>query len=94
MYWFANRELYVPHETMIEMIVESTSNFNNVHGVVDNNNNSYSNMVIDVMRINQGYASECPIIDEEPKTYTTMFVDLLKDSNKPLGMSAQIIINY
>ena len=94
MCWFAHGKPYVPYETMVERMIGSTYRSNNVHGVVDNNNNSYSNMVIDVMRINQGYASECPIIDEEPKTYTTMFVDLLKDSNKPLGMSAQIIINY
>jgi len=73
---------------MIEMIVRSTSSSSSVYGVVDNNNNPYRNMVMDVMRMNQGYAGECPIIDEEPKTDATMFFDLLKDSNKPLGMGA------
>jgi len=64
LYWFANREPYVPHETMIEMIVGSTSSSSSVHGVVNNNNNPYRNMVMNVMRMNQGYTGECPIIDE------------------------------
>jgi hypothetical protein len=44
---------------MIEMMIESTSSSSNVHRVVDNNNNTYRNMVMDVMRINWGYDGQC-----------------------------------
>ena len=37
-----------------------TSNFSNLHGVVDDNSNPYTNIIINVMRINQGYVGECP----------------------------------
>jgi hypothetical protein len=30
-------------------------------------------IVMDAMKINQGYACECLIIDEEPNTYATNF---------------------
>jgi len=50
--WFAYGEPYVPHETIEEMIVGSTSNSSNVHEVVDDNSNSYRNMVIHTMRMN------------------------------------------
>ena len=38
------------------------------------------------MRTNQSDATECSIIDEEPKANTTNFIffNLLKASNKPL----------
>jgi len=55
-----------------------------MHGVVDDNSNPYSNMVMDAMRMNQGHADQCPIIDEEPNVDEAMFFDLLKDSRKPL----------
>jgi hypothetical protein len=38
--WYAHGELYVPHDTMVEMMVGSTSSVSNVHGVVDDNSNS------------------------------------------------------
>jgi hypothetical protein len=38
-------------------MVGSTSNSSNVHEVVDDNNNSYMNIVMDAMRMNQGHAS-------------------------------------
>jgi hypothetical protein len=41
-------------------------------------------MVIDAMRMNQGYVSECPIVDEEPNADATTFFDFLKYSNKSL----------
>jgi len=82
--WFAHREPYVPYETMVKKMVGSTSSSSNMHGVVDDNSNSYRNMVIDVMRMNQGYTSECSIIDEEPNGDITRCFDLLKDFNKPL----------
>jgi hypothetical protein len=62
----------------------STSSVSNVHGVVDDNSNSYRIMVMDAMRMNQEHADQYPIIDEEPNADATMFFDLLKDSNKPL----------
>jgi hypothetical protein len=64
--WFAHREPYVPYETMIEMMVRSTSRSSNMHGVVEDNNNPYRNMVMDAMRMNQSYAGKYSIVDEEP----------------------------
>jgi hypothetical protein len=55
-----------------------------VHGVIDDNSNPYKNMVIDAMRINQGHAGQCSIINEEPNANATRFFDLLKNSDKPL----------
>jgi hypothetical protein len=46
MCWFAHEESYVPHETIVEMMVGSTFSSNNVHEVVDDNSNPYKNMVI------------------------------------------------
>jgi hypothetical protein len=43
---------------MVEIIVGLTSSSSNVYGVVDNNNNRYMIMIIDVMRINQGHVGE------------------------------------
>jgi len=82
--WFAYGEPYVPYETIVERIVGSTSNSSNVYEVVDDNSNPYRNMIIDAMRINQGYVDQCPVIDEEPNVDATRFFDLLKDSDKPL----------
>ena len=36
-------------ETMIEMMVESTSSSSSMHGVVDDNSNPYRNIVMGVM---------------------------------------------
>ena len=71
--WFVHREPYVPNETMIKRMVESTSSSSNVHGVVDDNSNPYRNMVMDAMRIDQGYVDQCPIVYEEPNTDATRF---------------------
>ena len=72
MCWYVYIKPYVSHYTMVERMVESTSSATNVYGVVDNNNNPYRNMVMNVMRMNQG-VDQCPIIDEEPNTDTTSF---------------------
>jgi hypothetical protein len=82
--WFAHGEPYVPYETMIERMVGPTSNFSNVHRVVDDNSNPYRNMVIDAMIMNQSYIYESPIIDEKTNADATRFFDLLKDSDKSL----------
>jgi hypothetical protein len=65
-------------------MVGSTSSSSNVHEVVDDNNNPYKNMVMDAMRINQDYADQCPIIDEEFNVDATRFFKLLKESDEPL----------
>ena len=70
---------------MIERMVWSTSNASNVHGVGDGNNNLFMNMVIDVMRMNQGHVGQYPIVNEEPNAVTTRFFSyLLKDFDEPL----------
>jgi len=39
---------------------------------------------MDAMRINQGHASQCLIVDEVLNVDVTRFFDLLKDYDKPL----------
>jgi len=39
--WYAHGESFVPHETMVERMVGSTSSANNVHGVETDNSNPY-----------------------------------------------------
>jgi hypothetical protein len=51
---------------MVERMVRSTSIASNVHGVETDNSNIYTTMVMDVMRMNQGHANQCSIVDEEP----------------------------
>jgi hypothetical protein len=58
---------------MVEMMVELISSSSNVHIVVDDNSNCYRSMVIDAMRMNQGYTGKCLIVDEEPNADTTRF---------------------
>ena len=81
--WYAHEELFVRNESIVERVVGSTSSASNVHGVANDNNNPYKNMVMDTMRMNQGNVSQCPIIEEEPNADATRFFDLLKDSNEP-----------
>jgi len=50
---------------MVKKMIGSTSSSNNVHGVVDNNNNHYKSMVMDAIRMNHSYVGECSIVDEE-----------------------------
>jgi len=70
---------------MVERMVGSTSSASNVHRVVDDNSNLYRNIVMDAMRINQGHAGQCLILDEEHNIDATrFFFYLLKDYNKPL----------
>ena len=68
---------------MVEKIVWSTSSAKNVHEVINDNNNSYKTMVMDAMRMNQGHASQYPIIDEEPNVNATRIFDIFKDSDEP-----------
>jgi hypothetical protein len=43
--WYAHEKLFVRNKSMGERVVESTSSVSNVHGDVNDNNNSYRNMV-------------------------------------------------
>jgi hypothetical protein len=70
---------------MVQRVVGSTSSASNVHGVANDNNNPYKNMVMNAIRMNQCNVSQHPIIEEEPNAdATTRFFDLLKDSDEPL----------
>ena len=69
---------------MVQRTVGSTSSSSNLYGVVDNNNNPYMNMVMDTIRMNQGHAAQCSIIDEESSVNTTKCFDFLKDSDELL----------
>jgi len=82
--WFAHEELYVPYETMVKRIVGSTSSSRSMHRAIDYNSNHYRSMAIDAMRMNQGDARKCSIIDEEPNVNVTRFFDLSKDYKEPL----------
>jgi len=84
LYWYAHRELFVPNGSMVERVVGTTCSVSNMHEVGNDNSNPYRNMVMDVMRMNEGNVSECPIVEEEPNADAVRFFDLLKDSNKPL----------
>jgi len=63
--WFAHVELYVPYKIMVERMVGSTFSSSNVNEIVNDNNNRYRSMIMDAMRMNQGNACECSIVDEE-----------------------------
>jgi len=72
-------------------MVELTSNSINVHRIVDdnnnnnnNNNNRYMSMIINAMGMNQGYLSECSIVNEESNVGAIRFFEVLKDSDKLL----------
>jgi hypothetical protein len=54
-------------------MIESTSSANNRYEVVDDNSNSYKDMIMNVMRMNQDYVSQYSIIDEEPNVDATKF---------------------
>jgi len=65
-------------------MIDLTSSSSNMLEVVDDNSNYYRSMVIDALRMNQGYVGECLIVDEEPNAEATRFFELLKDSDKLL----------
>jgi len=65
-------------------MVRSTSSSSNMHEVVDDNSNPYRNMIMDAMRMNQGYTSQCSIVDEEPNADAIRFFYILKDFDELL----------
>jgi len=82
--WYAHGEIFVSKRRMREMVVGSTSSASKVHEAANDNTNPYRNMVMDIIRMNQGNVSQCPIIEEEPNADAARFFDLLKDSDEPL----------
>jgi V8-like Glu-specific endopeptidase len=71
--WYVHEELFVRNKSMVERMVGLTSSASNVHRVTNDNNNPYKNMVMDAMRMNQGNASQCLLVEEEPNTDVTKF---------------------
>jgi hypothetical protein len=61
--WYAHGEIFIRNESMVERMVGSTSSASNVYGVGNDNNNTYRNMVMDAMRMNQGNVTQCLIIE-------------------------------
>ena len=57
--WFAHVKPYIPYKTIIERMVRSTSSSSSVHGVINDNSNPYTNMIMDAMKMNPGYVYEC-----------------------------------
>ena len=73
---------------MLERMVGSIYSSSNIYKFVDNNNNPYRNMMMDVMWMNHDYSSEGSyniLLDEESNINVAKFFELLKDYNKPLG---------
>ena len=64
--------------------MQSTFSSSNVHGFVHDNNNPYRNIIMDMMRMSQGYAGECSIVDEQPNVDAIRFLELLKDFDDSL----------
>jgi hypothetical protein len=81
--WYAHGELFIPNESMVERVVESTSSSSNMHEVGNENSNPYRNMVMDAMRMSEGNASEFPNVEEEPNVDAARFFDMLKDYDEP-----------
>jgi hypothetical protein len=55
--WYAHGEVFVSKRRMREMVVGSISSASKVHEAANDNINPYKNMVMDVMRMNQGNVS-------------------------------------
>jgi hypothetical protein len=62
--WYAHEEVFVSKRRMRETVVGSTFSASNMHEAANDNTNSYRNMVMDAMRMNQGNVSQCPIVEE------------------------------
>jgi hypothetical protein len=82
--WYAHGEVFVSKKRMRERVIGSTSSASNVHEAANDNTNPYRNMVMDVMRMNEGNVSQCPIVKEEPNADAARFFYLMKDSDEPL----------
>jgi hypothetical protein len=94
MCWYAHEDPYVPHETIVERMVGSTSSASNVHWVVNHNSYPCRNIVMDMIRMNQGHVDQCPIIDEEINELRPGFLIFWKISTNYYGMVAKITVNH
>jgi hypothetical protein len=68
-------------------MVCSTSSSNNIHEFVNDNSNPYRSMMMDTMRMNQGYSGEGSFnifLDEKSNIDATKFFELLKDYDESL----------
>jgi hypothetical protein len=81
---FAHEELYVPYEIIVERIVGSTSNSDNMHKVLDDNSKGYRSMIINAIGMNQSVGDGCSIVNEESNANATSFFYLLKNFDEPL----------
>jgi hypothetical protein len=85
--WFAYREPYIPHVTMLEKIIYSTFSSSNIHEFVDDYSNPYRSIVMDAIKIKHGYSSKnsrnIPL-NEEPNVDATRFFEFLKDYDELL----------
>jgi hypothetical protein len=59
---FAHEEPCVPYKTMLERMIDSTSSSSNIHGVIYDNSNYYRSMVMDAMRMTNGYSGEGSLV--------------------------------
>jgi hypothetical protein len=57
-------------------------------------NNPYRNMIMDMMRMNQGHVGQCPIVNEEPNTDAIRFFWSFKRFWWTIMDSIEITINY
>jgi hypothetical protein len=77
----------VPYKMMLERMIGLTSRFSNIIRFMDDNSNPYRCIMIDVLRMNQGYLDKglynIPL-DEEPNIDAVRFFKLLKDLNELL----------
>ena len=69
---------------MVERMVWLTFRASNVYGVIDDKSNYYRNIIMDAMRMNQGRADQCLIVDEKSNADLAKSFYLLKDFNEPL----------
>jgi hypothetical protein len=47
---------------MLERMIDSTSSSSNIHGVIYDNSNYYRSMVMDAMRMTNGYSGEGSLV--------------------------------
>jgi hypothetical protein len=59
------------------MIIGSISISRKIHKVVDDDNNCYRSMMMDLKRMNRGYSSKGSCVDEEPNVDATRFFEFL-----------------
>jgi len=82
-----SKKPYVPYKNMLDRMVCSTFSSNNIHEFVNDNSNPYRSMVMNTMRMNQGYSGEGLFnifLDEKSNIDATRFFKFLKDYDEPL----------